>query len=240
MDPSEASDFNARRRDEHKRRRVETAVERLIRHRGLALDRMQELSEGIYRLYGDLVAQKTFDDQDRHYRKWIHRAERTRALRTADGSVTEVSAHVAYAREFAARMIRLEIFERRNLGRGTAIAQASKATWDDLSPQEKRKARLYLARDVNPGDNTRQPAREAEFLRSIAGLIEQATGRRISFSSGALGSSPRSSGRHHGVEFDVMMAAAEMADYELSNEAMARRIQRIRCQLPARFSVKHS
>jgi len=36
--------------------------------------------------------------------------------------------------------------------------------------------------------------------------------------------------RHHGAEFDVMMAAAEMADYRLSNEAMARRIQRIRRQ----------
>jgi hypothetical protein len=38
------------------------------------------------------------------------------------------------------------------------------------------------------------------------------------------------SARHHGAEFDVMMAAAEMADYRLSNEAMARRIQRIRRQ----------
>jgi hypothetical protein len=124
-------------------------------------------------------------------------------------------------------MIRLEALERRNLGRGTAIARASKATWDDLSPQDRRKARLYLAHDVLPGDNTRQPAREAEFLRSVAGLIEQATGRRISFSSAAPDSRPRNNGRHHGMEFDVMMAAAEMADYKLSNEAMARRIQRI-------------
>ena len=39
-------------------------------------------------------------------------------------------------------------------------------------------------------------------------------------------------GRHRGAEFDVMMAAAEMADYRLSNEAMARRIQRIRQNSP--------
>ena len=36
-----------------------------------------------------------------------------------------------------------------------------------------------------------------------------------------------------------MMAAAEMADYELSNEAMARLIQRIRRHGPQEFSLTH-
>jgi hypothetical protein len=34
------------------------------------------------------------------------------------------------------------------------------------------------------------------------------------------------------VEFEVMMAAAEMADFPLTNEAMARLIQRIRSKNP--------
>jgi hypothetical protein len=152
------------------------------------------------------------------------------AERTANASDTVVSVYVADAREFAAHMIRLDTLERRNLGRGKAVEQASKATWDELSPKEKRKARQYLTRIALPGDKTRQPAREVEFRRSITDLIEQVTGSRIFFSSAA--SDPRLPGspRHHGAEFDVMMAAAEMADYRLSNEAMARRIQRIRRQ----------
>ena len=201
MDPSEAYDFNnRRRRDEHKRRRVETAVERLIRAFGLAPETGEALSEGVYALYRNLVEQKNLDDQDRHYRKWTGRAVRTLAVRTAHGSNTEVLTYVSDAREFAAHMIRLETLERRNLGRGNAVEQASKATWDALSPRERRKARLYLERNALPGDNTRRPAREAEFLRSVAGLIEQETGRRISFSSAAPGLKVQSSGRHHGVE----------------------------------------
>ena len=128
-------------------------------------------------------------------------------------------------------MTRLEGLERRNLDCGTAIELAKKTTWDDLSPKERRKALLYLAGNVLPGDKTRRQAREVTFLTAVAGLIEQATGHRISFSSAPDTKHP-SSGRHHGVEFDVMMAAAEMADYKLSNEAMARRIQRIRAKGP--------
>ena len=228
MDPSEAYDFNSRRRrDEHKRRRVEAAVERLIRAFGLPPETGEALSEGVYALYRNLVAQKNLDDQDRQYRKMKRRAERELAVRTATASGPESSAYFALAREFAAHMIRLETLERRNLGRNASIKQASTATWNDLSPQERRKARLYLAGNVLPGDKTRQQAREVKFLTAVAALVEQATGRRISFSSAPDTSQP-SSGRHHGVEFDVMMAAAEMADYKLSNEAMAQRIRRIR------------
>jgi len=43
-------------------------------------------------------------------------------------------------------------------------------------------------------------------------------------------SNARSSERHHGAEFHLTMAAAEITDYRLSNEAMARRIQRVRRQ----------
>jgi hypothetical protein len=106
-------------------------------------------------------------------------------------------------------MIRLETLEGRNLGRGKAIEQ-------------------YLKNNVLPGDRTRRPAREVVFLRSVARLIEQTTGHPISFSSAALEPKVGSSGRHHGAEFDVMMVAAEMADYRLSNEAMARRMPRPR------------
>ena len=60
--------------------------------------------------------------------------------RTANASDTEVSIYVADVREFAALSICLDTLERRNLGRGRAIEQASKATWDQLSPKEKRKA----------------------------------------------------------------------------------------------------
>jgi hypothetical protein len=142
-------------------------------------------------------------------------------------------------REFAAHMIRLETLERRNLGRGKAIEQASKTA--ELSPKERRKARLYLTRDVPPGDRTRRPAREAEFMTTVANLIEGITGHPVSFSSAALGSRVGGSGRHHGVEFDVMMAAAAMArDKKVTNEAMARRIQRIRRQQSAKLSSSHS
>ena len=228
MDHSEACNFNSRRRrDDAKRRRVEAAVGGLVGHYGLPPDAAQTLSEGIYGLYRNLIAQKSLDDQDRYYREWKHHA-RDFAERTANASDTEVSIYVADVREFAAHMIRLDTLERRNVGRGKAVEQASKATWDELSPKEKRKARQYLTRIVLPGDKTRRPAREVEFLKSVTDLIEQATGSRISFSSAV--SDPRlpGSARHHGADFDVMMAAAEMADYRLSNEAMARRIQRIR------------
>jgi len=101
--------------------------------------------------------------------------------------------------------------------------QSSKRAKSRGSPQERRKARQYLAGNVLPRDKTRQPAQEAKFLRAVADLIEQATGHPIRFSS-----NEATEQRHHGVEFDLIIAAAEMADYPLSNEAMARRIQRIR------------
>jgi hypothetical protein len=195
---------------------------------GLTPQMAQELSDGISRLYRNLVAKKSFDDQDREYRRSQHRAEQELAVRTANASGTDVTAYVADERELAARMIRLDNLERRNLGRGKSIEQASKIAWADLSPRERRKARRYLAGNVLSGDKTRQPAREVEFLRSVAALIGQATGHRIRFSSSAPGSTPRSTGRHYGAEFDVMKAAAEIADYRLSNEAMARLIQRVR------------
>ena len=230
MNPSEAHDWNrrARRRDEHKRRRVEVAVGRL----GLLPEAAQALSEGIYGLYRNLVAQKTFDDQDRYYRERQSRAEHKLAEQTAIASDadTNVPAYVAHAKEFAARMVRLESLERRNLGRGNAIENAIDVTWTDLSPQERRKARQYLSQNVHPGDRTRRAAREVEFLRSVAALIEQSTGNRISFSSTALELILPGIPRHHGLEFGVMMCAAHMADYQLSNEAMAKLIQRIRQQ----------
>jgi hypothetical protein len=230
MDHSEARDFKSRfRRYDAKRRRVEAAVEGLVHRYGLPSDTARALNDWIYRLYRILLVLKSLDDQDRYYREWKHPA-RDLAERTANARDTEISAYVANAREFAAHMIRLETLEGRNLGRGKAIEQASKTTWDELSPKEKRKARLYLKNNVLPGDRTRRPAREVVFLRSVARLIEQTTGHPISFSSAALASKVGSSGRHHGAEFDVMMAAAKMADYRLSNEAMARRIQRIRRQ----------
>ena len=70
----------------------------------------------------------------------------------ASDTNTNVSAYVANATEFAARMTRLEGLERRNLDCGTAIELAKKTTWDDLSPKERRKALLYLAGNVLPGD----------------------------------------------------------------------------------------
>ena len=234
MDSSEAYDFNSRpRRNDANRRRVEAAVEGLVRRYGLPSDRARALNEWIYRLYRILPALKSLDDQDRYYREW-KRPARDLAERTANARDTEISAYVANMREFAAHMIRLEILEGRNLGRGKAIEQASKTTWDELSPKERGRARQCLANNVIPGDKTRRPAREAEFLRSVVRLIEQTTGHPISFSSVAPGL--RSGGRHHGVEFDVMMAAAEMVDSDaLTNEAMARRIQRIRRQQSAKF-----
>jgi hypothetical protein len=125
-------------------------------------------------------------------------------------------------------MIRLESLEGRNLGRGRAIERASKVTWAHLSPRERRKARQYLEGNVLSGDKTRQAAQEVKFFRSVADLIEQATGHPIRFSSNAPGPLPTNQPRHHGVEFEVMMAAADMVDYQLTNEAMARQIQRIR------------
>jgi hypothetical protein len=234
MDTSESRNSNKRprQRDDAKRRGVEVAVERLICHCGLPVDEAQILSVGIYRLYRNLVTQKSLDDQIRGHRKSRHRAEEALAEKTAIASDREVPAYLADMREFAAHMIRLETLEKRNLGRGRAIEQASKATWDELRPQERRKARQYLADNVHQGDKTRRPAREVEYLRSVVGLIEKATGHRIRFSSSAPGSHPANRPRHHGVEFAVMTAAAEMADLQLSNEAMARRIHRIRHNNP--------
>jgi hypothetical protein len=234
---SEACDLKTRRRrDGQKRRRVEAAVARLIHQYELPPDTALTLSEGIYECYRKLVAQKSFDAQDRHFREQRYRAERELAERTANASDTEVPIYVADVRKHAAHMIRQETLERRNLGRRKAIEQASKVTWEDLSPRERREARLYLARNVLPGDKAREPAREVTFLTAVADLIEQATGAPISFSSSALGSKPR----HHGVEFDVMISAAQMADLQLTNEAMARRIQRIRRQKSANFSLRDS
>ena len=72
MNPSQAYDFNSRRRrDEHKRRRVEAAVERLIRAFGLPPESGEALSEGVYSLYRNLAAQKLLDDQVRQYSKWV-------------------------------------------------------------------------------------------------------------------------------------------------------------------------
>jgi hypothetical protein len=71
MDPSEGYYFNSRpRRYEEKRRRVEAAVEGLVRRYGLARDTAQALSQWIYRLYRILVVLKSLDDQDRCYREW--------------------------------------------------------------------------------------------------------------------------------------------------------------------------
>jgi hypothetical protein len=110
MDSSESydSDRSSRRRDQDKRRRVEAAVEGPIRRYGLSPKTGQVLSEGIYGLYRDLVAQKSIDNQEREFRKSRHPAERELAVRTAiqSGADTDVSPYVANAREFAAHMIR--------------------------------------------------------------------------------------------------------------------------------------
>ena len=241
MDRSGAYEFNSRRRRrDEKRRRVEAAVEGLARRYGLASETEQALSDWIYRLYRILVALKSLAGRDREWRKSQHLAEENLAVRTANASDIDVSAYVAHMREFAAHMIRLESLERRNIGRGRAIEQASKVTWDDLSPRERRKARQYISGNFLPGVKTRQPAQEVEFLKSVASLIEQATGHPIRFSSNPPGSQPADRPRHHGVEFDVMMAAAEMVgtDGSLSNEAMARRIQRIREKMIRKIVLK--
>jgi hypothetical protein len=238
VDHSEACDFNSRRRrNDAKRRRVEAAVERLARRHGLPSDTARALSEWIYRLFRILVVLKSRDDQDRYYRNWKGPV-RDLAERTENAPDTELSAYLANMRKFAAHMIRLQTLEGRNIGRGKAIEQASKTTWDELSPKERRKARQYLARDSLPGDRTRRTAREAEFMTMVAHLIEDVTGHRISYSSAAPGSL-QGAGRHHGAEFEVMMAAAEIAyEGEVTNEAMARRIQRIR-QQSAKFASRH-
>jgi hypothetical protein len=86
MDHSEACNFNSRRRrDDAKRRRVEAAVGGLVGHYELPPDAARTLSEGIYGLYRNLVAQKSLDDQDRNYREWKHHA-RDFAERTANAS----------------------------------------------------------------------------------------------------------------------------------------------------------
>jgi hypothetical protein len=173
---SEACDLKTRRRrDGQKRRRVEAVVARLIHQYELLPDTALTLSEGIYECYRKLVAQKSLDAQDRHYRGQRYLAERELAVRTATASGTESSAYLADVRELAAHMIRLETLEQRNFGHNASIAQANIDTWEGLSPQERRKAKLYLAGNVLPGDKTRQPAREVEFLTAVAGLIEQAT-----------------------------------------------------------------
>jgi PHD/YefM family antitoxin component YafN of YafNO toxin-antitoxin module len=141
----------------------------------------------------------------------------------------EVSVYVANAREFAAHMIRLDALE---------LTQSRPRQGNRASEQS------HLGRTFTEGkaqgaaiSHTRFPPRRQNSTAGArgrvsevrCGLIGQATGSRISFSSAA--SDPMrlpGSARHHGVDFDVMMAAAEMADYRLSNEAMARRIQRIR------------
>jgi hypothetical protein len=158
MGTSDAYDCNrrSRRRDENKRRRVEVAVERLR----LPPEAGQALSAGIYGLYRNLVAQKSVDDQDRYFRQRQSRAEHKLAERTAiaSGADTDPSPYVADMREFAARMVRLESLERRNLGSGKAIEHEIEVTWADLSPQERREARQYLSQNVHPGDRTRHPA----------------------------------------------------------------------------------
>jgi hypothetical protein len=183
MHSTEAYGFSTKsRRNAEARWRLEKAVEGLIRRYGLAPDLARGLSDWIYRLCRVLKVLKSFDDQDRYYREW-KRPARELAEWTANAPDTEPSAYVANMREFAAHMISLEALEGRNIGRGKAIEQASKTTWDELSPKERRKARQYLARDFLRGDRTRRPAREAEFMTTVAHLIEDVTGHLISGSS---------------------------------------------------------
>lgn len=88
---SEACDLKTRRRrDGQKRRRVEAAVARLIHQYELLPDTAPTLSEGIYEFYRKLVAQKSFDARDRHYREQRYRAERELAVRTTTASGTRV------------------------------------------------------------------------------------------------------------------------------------------------------
>src|SRR3974390_3317950 len=71
----------SRRRHDAKRRRVETAVDRLIRRLRLLPEKGRKLSEGIYGFYRSLVGQKSFDDQPRQHRKLQNRAEQELAVR---------------------------------------------------------------------------------------------------------------------------------------------------------------
>lgn len=208
---SEACEFNSRlRRNDAKRRRVEEAVDRLIRRYERPSATALALTEWIFQLCRILARLKSRDDQDRYFRE-CKDPIRDLAERTANAPDAEPSADVAKMREFAAHMIRLEVLEGRNIGRGKAIEQASKTTWDELAPKERRQARLFLAK------------------------------ADIRFSSAAPGSRVGGGERHRGVEFEVMMAAAEMAcEREVTDEAMARRIQRIRQQQSANFSSSHS
>src|SRR5262249_6483366 len=120
VDQTDAGDLNSRRRrDDAKWRRVEAAVEGLVRPYELPSRTAPALNEWIYRLSRILARLKSRDDQDRYYREW-RGPIRNLAERTANAPDTEPSAYVADMREFAAHMIRLEALERRSIGRGKA------------------------------------------------------------------------------------------------------------------------
>jgi hypothetical protein len=211
------------RRDEEKRQRLEAALQLFVARYGLPLEAVRRLSDAIYRLYRQHDMHKSLAERDRLFDSRFRSEVRALAERTEKSPDAD-------AREYAAHMTRLDTLERRNIGRGKAIDGASVTSWEDLSPPEKQRARELLRGNVLPRNNIRKPAPEVGYLREVATILEREIGRPISFSSAppAIRRPNDREGRHHGPAFDVMMAAAEMADHGLTNEAMAMLIRRLR------------
>jgi hypothetical protein len=224
------------RRHEEKRQRVEAALRVFVDRFKLAPEALGRLSYAIYWLYRDHARRKLLDDRERRFSSRFGESVRKLAERTAISPEPD-------ALEHAAHMTRLDTLERRKLGRRKAIEGASTAGWDDLSAGERRRATRRLRERAQYGTKLRQPAPEVGYLRQVVGLLERELGRRLPFSSSppGMGRPDDYAGRHHGSAFDVIMAAAEMADYRLTNEAMATLIRRLRrsIQKSAETDVSH-
>jgi class 3 adenylate cyclase len=201
------------RRHEKKRQRVEAALRGFVARYKLPPDAVQRLSDAIYKLYRQHAIHKSLDEHERRFDAGFRRNVRALARRRANSPGPD-------AREYGAHMARLDTLDRRKVGRQKAVEGASAASWDDLSATEKRRARERLCKNVLPGSKVRQSAPEVEYLREVAALLEREIGRKIPFSSSppAIKRPNNRGGRHYGPAFDVMMAAAEMADCRLTNE----------------------
>src|SRR5262249_16827277 len=134
------------------------------------------LSDEIYELYRQHVAQKSLLQRQQRFDTGFRRDVRALAARTARSPSPD-------AREYAAHMTRLDKLERRKGGPQKATTQASAIHREDLSPQEKRRAKRLLGENVLPGKKVRQPALEVNFLRRVAAILERESGRRIHVNS---------------------------------------------------------
>ncbi len=226
------------RRHETRRQVVEEALRPFVARYGLLPEAITRLSDEIYQLWRHHERDKSLQARGRRFEVQFRRDARALAQRAARLPDRD-------EREHATRMVRLATLERRKVGSSKAIEGAIDTTFADLSTREKREVRWFLGRNWLPGSKVRIAALEVSYLKKVVAVLERETGERLKFSSRPPGArlpkhgddvgpdtAEELAGRHYGPAFAVVRAAAQMANYKLTNEALATLIRRIRGSKP--------